>query len=78
MSAVVDITERKAAEERVWRAASHDSLTDLPNRALFQSRSRTGPRGGRTERHAGEHLLVDLDNLKGVNDTSVTTRATRC
>ena len=38
MSAVVDISERKAAEERVWRAASHDSLTDLPNRALFQSR----------------------------------------
>ena len=38
MSAVVDISERKAAEERVWRAASHDFLTDLPNRALFQSR----------------------------------------
>ncbi|CAA9311339.1 MAG: diguanylate cyclase/phosphodiesterase (GGDEF & EAL domains) with PAS/PAC sensor(s), partial [uncultured Microvirga sp.] len=31
-----DITERKTAEEEVWRVANHDTLTGLPNRALFQ------------------------------------------
>ncbi|MGY6645501.1 MAG: putative bifunctional diguanylate cyclase/phosphodiesterase [Salinarimonas sp.] len=30
-----DITDRKAAEEEAWRAANHDALTGLPNRACF-------------------------------------------
>lgn len=30
-----DITDRKAAEEEIWRAANHDTLTGLPNRACF-------------------------------------------
>jgi PAS domain S-box-containing protein len=31
-----DITERKEAEERAWRAANRDALTGLENRASFQ------------------------------------------
>ena len=69
MSAVVDISERKAAEERVWRAASHDSLTDLPNRALFQSRFEQALVEAERNGSQVSILLVDLDNLKSVNDT---------
>ena len=33
-----DITQRKAIEQQVWRAANHDALTGLVNRTLFQKR----------------------------------------
>jgi PAS domain S-box/diguanylate cyclase (GGDEF) domain len=69
MSAVVDITERKAAEERSWRAASHDALTDLPNRALFQSRFEQALAEAERHRTGVVLLLIDLDNFKMVNDT---------
>lgn len=68
MAGVIDITDRKAAEERIWRAASHDPLTDLPNRAFFQSRLEQTL--AHAERNGGDIclLLIDLDNLRTVND----------
>ncbi|MBM6593321.1 putative bifunctional diguanylate cyclase/phosphodiesterase [Microvirga pudoricolor] len=69
ISAVIDITDRKAAEERIWRAASHDPLTDLPNRALFQSRFELALADAN---HTGNTLtlfLIDLDDFKAINDT---------
>ena len=33
-----DITDRKQAEQQLFHDAFHDSLTDLPNRALFVNR----------------------------------------
>ncbi|MGO4706908.1 putative bifunctional diguanylate cyclase/phosphodiesterase [Microvirga sp. 2MCAF38] len=68
ISALVDITERKAAEERVWRAASHDPLTDLPNRALFQSRFEQALAEAEHKGHAVSLLLIDLDDFKSIND----------
>jgi diguanylate cyclase (GGDEF)-like protein len=63
-----DITERKAIEEQVWRAANHDALTGLVNRTLFQKRL------DEAMRDAGDGarvnlLLLDLDEFKRVNDT---------
>ncbi|MBF9232686.1 putative bifunctional diguanylate cyclase/phosphodiesterase [Microvirga alba] len=69
MSGVVDITERKAAEERVWRAASHDPLTGLPNRAFFQSRLEQTLAQAERSGNRVTLLLIDIDNLKTTNDT---------
>lgn len=63
-----DITSAKMAEERVAHLAHFDSLTDLPNRALFnQSLQRSVAR-----LKPGQQLAVlymDLDNFKSINDT---------
>jgi diguanylate cyclase (GGDEF)-like protein/PAS domain S-box-containing protein len=67
--AVVDVTERKAAEARIAYMAHHDALTDLPNRVLFHER--LNELLARVRRN-GESLAVhclDLDHFKGVNDT---------
>lgn len=66
---VIDITERKLAEERIEHQAYHDHLTDLPNRLLFHDRlSLALARASRQ----GERLAVlflDLDHFKLINDT---------
>jgi diguanylate cyclase (GGDEF)-like protein len=56
-------------EERLYRQAHYDELTELPNRQLFKDRlAREIARSGRV----GEKLAllyIDLDNFKRVNDT---------
>ena len=66
--AVVDVTERKRAEARIFHLAQHDALTGLPNRTLL--RERLGQALARLS--PGQSLalhFIDLDNFKGVNDT---------
>jgi len=66
---IQDITDRKAAEEKLEILAFHDPLTGLANRTLFHRRidevlarcKRTGERSAL--------LLLDLDRFKDVNDT---------
>ena len=63
-----DVTAEKRAEERIFYAAHHDSLTGLPNRKLFSEQLEQAlkrvPRGERLA-----VLYVDLDHLKRINDT---------
>ena len=70
LSVARDITDRKRAEERMEWLATHDPLTALPNRALFQKRlqAATEGEGRETSRKTGL-MIVDLDNFKRVNDT---------
>lgn len=65
-----DVTERKSLEEQLLHDAFHDSLTGLPNRALFMDRL------GQSLRHAQRRrerlfavLFLDLDRFKLVNDS---------
>ncbi len=65
-----DITERKQAESELHQAAFFDSLTRLPNRALFQDHLKTAI--DRTVSHP-DHLVavlfLDLDRFKNINDS---------
>lgn len=65
-----DITERKVAEEQLIFDAFHDSLTSLPNRALFMDR--LGRLIERVKRHPDylfAVLFLDLDRFKVINDS---------
>jgi diguanylate cyclase (GGDEF)-like protein/PAS domain S-box-containing protein len=64
-----DITERKRADERIRFLASHDSLTELANRATFSEAltSAIADARGRDGRFA--ILFVDLDHFKFINDS---------
>lgn len=64
-----DITLRKQAEARVQYLAHYDSLTDLPNRVLFQERiGQALLQAKRTGRQVAL-MMLDLDKFKEVNDT---------
>jgi diguanylate cyclase (GGDEF)-like protein/PAS domain S-box-containing protein len=68
---VLDITARKRAESALSWQANHDSLTGLPNRALFEERLRGAidrRRAARGDGHVAV-LFVDLDDFKVVNDS---------
>jgi diguanylate cyclase (GGDEF)-like protein/PAS domain S-box-containing protein len=64
-----DITERKAAEQKIEFLAHYDALTKLPNRALFADRLELALiMAGRNEKMAAL-LFLDLDKFKSINDT---------
>lgn len=68
VAAVIDLSERLAAEQKARHAAAHDALTGLPNRAAFQDHLERAFRERRLEQGVCL-LMVDLDGLKDVNDT---------
>ena len=65
-----DVTERRAAVDQLTHDAFHDSLTGLPNRALFMDRLARAVDGAR--RHPDSLfavLFLDLDRFKVINDS---------
>ena len=69
LAMVTDISERKQQENMVWWQAYHDSLTLLPNRALFEDRlGQLLVMSKRQNSHVGV-LFLDLDRFKHINDT---------
>ncbi len=64
-----DITERKLLQEQLARMAHFDSLTGLPNRALFFDRASQAIVLARREHRRCGILFIDLDGFKNINDT---------
>jgi diguanylate cyclase (GGDEF)-like protein len=59
----------KHVNARLRHQATHDPLTDLPNRALFIERLRRAIEAPGSENAAIAVMLVDLDRFKAVNDS---------
>ena len=69
MAILFDVTEQRAAQERIMRLAYHDALTGLPNRVLLHDRLRMAlASASRRGRRVGV-LFLDLDHFKHVNDS---------
>jgi len=65
-----DITDRKGSEEQLRHEALHDSLTSLPNRALFLDRLQHCLDHSRRKPKAFFAVLfLDLDRFKVINDS---------
>ena len=64
-----DVTEAKLAEAQLRQGAFYDSLTGLPNRAVFSDRlGRSIERARRRGDYLFAVLFLDLDRFKVVND----------
>jgi diguanylate cyclase len=63
-----DTTREHEFRERLHHAATHDSLTHLPNRVAFNEAIEKAVRTARTEKRSHVLCLIDLDGFKLVND----------
>ncbi|MGJ8620511.1 MAG: EAL domain-containing protein [Methylophilaceae bacterium] len=64
-----DISQKKEAENLIWRQANFDFLTELPNRQMFHDRLDHEVKKTNRTKHPLALVLLDLDQFKEVNDT---------
>jgi diguanylate cyclase (GGDEF)-like protein/PAS domain S-box-containing protein len=65
---IMDVSERKQSEAKIYELAYFDPLTKLPNRTMLRDHLRKALTMKRHGRH-GALLFVDLDHFKMLNDT---------
>ena len=66
---LIDITDRKLAEEKIEFHAYHDILTKLPNRKLFTDRLTLALFHAKRNNKPLAVMFIDLDHFKVINDT---------
>ena len=66
---MLDITDRKLAEERIAFLAYHDKLTGLPNRTMFDELLGLALARGRRHDLGVAVVIADIDDFKLVNDS---------
>lgn len=67
---VTDVREQKRIERRLRHNATHDPLTELPNRTLFLERLQKAMLDGHSRNHHDYAVcFIDLDGFKVVNDS---------
>jgi diguanylate cyclase (GGDEF)-like protein/PAS domain S-box-containing protein len=64
-----DITDRKLADERIRHLATHDCLTDLPNRGMFSEALSSSICAAHASGDRFALLFIDLDDFKLINDS---------
>jgi diguanylate cyclase (GGDEF)-like protein/PAS domain S-box-containing protein len=63
-----DVSEIKRSREELEHVATHDALTNLPNRILFQDRLHQAIKRCQRNDTVGGLFFMDLDRFKTVND----------
>jgi len=64
-----DMTEYKAAEEKIKYLAHFDPLTNLPNRTLLHDRANVALANAKRNKTPLALLFIDLDRFKNINDS---------
>ena len=64
-----EITERKKIQDKLWKLAKLDPLTELPNRLLFNETLRDAIAAASDTGSLIAVALIDLDHFKEINDT---------
>jgi len=64
-----DISSHKASEQLIWQQANIDTLTQLPNRRLFNRHLKESIQTSKDENTSFVLMFLDLDNFKIINDT---------
>lgn len=64
-----DVSERKSQEEQIKYLATHDGLTELPNRLMFNQLLSHAVQGAKRYQKQFAVMFIDLDGFKVVNDT---------
>lgn len=69
VTVLTDISEKKRAEEIIWRQANFDTLTGLPNRFMFMHRLKQDMSKINRLKLPLALMFLDLDHFKEINDT---------